>query len=264
MNSGINLKDFKIPLGKLAPVEKFRTRQGDTLSYRSYPAWSEDLVILYHGAGSDSRYMCALAAAIAGQGIASVITPDFRCHGVSLGNSDKISKNQLEIDLEELLIHIKMQKAVSRITLAGHSMGGGFALRIAVSDLRKQFSKFIALAPHLPLHLNANQPNFGGWISVDSDGSFTVNYPEVMRTGHEKLHYSAEYLRAVHAADDLVEKLQELKPSLTVVTGALDEVVVAEKQREIFAQTSANVLIVENLNHLTIVSKVDNYLNIFA
>lgn len=260
----MNLRDFKIPLGKLAPLEKFRTRQGDTLSYRSYPAWSEDLVILYHGAGSDSRYMCVLASAIASQGMASVITPDLRGHGASFGSSDNIPANQIEIDLEELLIHIKMQKAVSRITLAGHSMGGGFTLRVAVSDLRQQFIKFIALAPHLPEHWHADVENYGGWISIDSAGGFNVNYPESMRTGREKLHYSAEYLAAVHAKDNVIEQLQLLKPSLAVVTGAKDEVVNVERQREIFAQTSAQVHIIEDLNHLTIVSKVDSYLGLFA
>ncbi len=263
MKASLNLRDFKIPLGKLAPVEKFRTRQGDVLSYRSYPAWSEDLVILYHGAGSDSRYMCALAAAIAAQGIASVITPDLRGHGASLGLSDKIAPNQLEIDLEELLIHIKMQKAVTRVTLAGHSMGGGFTLRIAVSELRNQFHKYIALAPHLPMHLNADVENYGGWITIDSEGGFNVNYPEAMRTGHEKLHYSAEYLDAVHAKDDVLERIQVLHPKLAVVTGAKDEVVDAEKLREIFTQISVPIKVIEGLNHLTIVSKVDSYLDLF-
>ncbi|QDK37280.1 alpha/beta hydrolase [Bdellovibrio sp. NC01] len=264
MSDQMDLRSFKIPLGKLAPLEKFRTRQGDTLTYRFYPAWCEDLVILYHGAGSDSRYMCVLADAIAKSGVANVVTPDLRGHGGSLNlNTDTISQSQLEIDMEELLIHIKMQRSISRLTLAGHSMGGGFTLRIATSALGKQFYKFVALAPHLPDHLQTNQPGYGGWITAGENGSFNVNFPEAMRTGNERLHYSAQYLKAVHAPDDVMEKIKALHPNLYVVTGGKDEVINAEKQKELFAHTDVKFLLLESLNHISIVSKVDGYLSVF-
>lgn len=262
MATSMNLREFKIPLGKLAPRETFRTRSEDELSYRMYPAWSEDLVVLYHGSGSDSRYMCALASAIAEKGIASVVTPDLRCHGASLGLSDQIAPSQLEIDLDELLIHIKMQRAVSRITLAGHSMGGGFALRISVSDMRHQFSKFIALAPHLPEKWNTQQPNYGGWIEKDADG-FKVNFPEKFRTGKEKLHYSQAFLNAVHAPEDILERIKVIQPRLTAVTGLLDEVVDARRQEEVFREAGVPMIVVPDVNHLTVVSKVDGYISLF-
>ncbi len=204
----LDLRRFKIPLGKLAPLETFITRQKGKLSYRTYPAWSEELVILYHGVGSDSRYMCVLASAIAEAGIATVITPDFRGHGASFGASDQIVASQLEIDLEELIIHVRMQRAANRIVLAGHSLGGGFALRIATSDIRSRFSKFVALSPYLPQHLYSFQPHYGGFISPQDDGSFLVNLPEELRSGNEKLNYSADYLKAVSPPDDVIEKLK--------------------------------------------------------
>ena len=259
--ASMDLREFKIPLGKLAPLETFITRQGAKLSYRFYSAWSEDLIVLYHGSGSDSRYMCVLASALAEKGIANVVTPDFRCHGVSLNASDEIPMNQLEIDLEELLIHIKMQKAVQCVTLAGHSMGGGFALRIAVSDLRNQFVKFVGIAPHLPDPLETSRPHYGGWITEDETG-FNVNFPERFRTGQEKLHYSRAFLRAVHAPLNLVDLIQKMHPSLAAVTGRFDEVVDAEKQKAVFDQLGVPMLITE-ANHLTVVSKVDNYLSLF-
>lgn len=260
----MDLRSFKIPLGKLAPLEKFRTRQGDTLTYRFYPAWCEDLVVLYHGAGSDSRYMCVLADAISKAGIANVVTPDMRGHGGSIQiNADKISSSQLEIDMEELLIHIKMQRSISRMILAGHSMGGGFTMRIATSDLGKQFAKFVALAPHLPEKWHADKPDYGGWITLGADGSFNVNFPEALRTGGERLYYSPEYLEAVHAPDDVIEKIAAQKPNLIVVTGGKDEVVFADKQQKIFADIGIKFILLEKLNHLTIVSKVDDYLSVF-
>ncbi len=255
----LDLRSFKIPLGKLALQESFRTRQGDSLSYRFYPAWSEDLIVLYHGVGSDSRYMCVLASLLASSGMGMVVTPDFRCHGVSRALTDSISSSQLEIDLEELLIHIKMQKAVSRVTLAGHSLGGGFALRVAVSDLRNQFAKFVALAPYLPPSFEAFQEGYGGWIVPDEDG-FHVQMPEIFRTGQEKLHYSSQYLQAVTPPEDVIERLRRLKPPVKVFTGALDEVVNASRHLELFNSIGVAVEIVEKRNHLTLVSNPDSFI----
>lgn len=262
INKPLDLRSFKIPLGKLAPRESFRTRQGALLSYRQYATWSEDLIILYHGVGSDSRYMCVLASALAATGVATVVTPDFRCHGESLALSDRLSANQLEIDLEELIIHLKMQRAISRITLAGHSLGGGFALRMAVSDIRQQFFKFVALAPYLPPSLGAFYEDFGEWVTPQGDG-FVVNMPEIFRTGQEKLSYSAEYINAATAPENVLELLRRLHPPVQVITGAEDEVVLASRQRELFTSAGVSIEIIPDVNHLSIVAKPQIYLSRF-
>ncbi|MBO9665461.1 MAG: alpha/beta hydrolase [Bdellovibrio sp.] len=263
MKLAFDLRDFKIPVDHLAPQEIFRTRQGDTLSYRYYPAWSEDLVILYHGVGGDSRYLCSLAAAIAQAGTAQVVTPDFRGHGASLQLSDKISPSQLEIDLEELLIHLKMKMSARRLILAGHSLGGGFALRVAVSDVGQQFSKFVAFAPYLPESFHAMREDFGGWILPNDDGSFAVNYPEAFKTGDEKTFYSAEFVQAAVVPEDLIAKLKSLGKPVEILTGAKDEVVLPERQRSLFENIVSKIFIVEDRNHITVVSKVEPAASLF-
>ena len=256
----LDLRSFKIPLGKLAPRETFKTRLGDVLSYRFYPAWSPDLVVLYHGVGGDSRYMCVLASAIAVSGAASVVTPDFRCHGASLNSSDLIVENQLEVDLEELIVHLKMNRAISRVSLGGHSLGGGFALRIAVSEIRQRFASFFALAPYMPPRLETFRSDFGGWVEPLPEG-FRVKMPEVFRSGQEKLEYSGSYLKAVTSPDDIIERLKSIKPSVQVITGAQDEVVLPEKQKEIFSEAGIGVHIISDLTHISIVSQPQTYLN---
>lgn len=262
-SDGLDLKSFKIPLGRVAPLTTFKTRQGDTLSYRLYPAWSEDLVILYHGVGSDSRYMCMLASALAEAKVATVVTPDFRCHGGSRELSDNFSAKQLEVDLEELIIHLKSQRSVTRIILAGHSMGGGFALRIAVSDIRQQFAKFVAIAPYLPPDFKVHVPGYAGWITLTDDGGFQVNMAEVFRSGQEKLQYSAQFVQAVSPPHDLLSRLENLKPVVHIVSGEKDEVNQAVRYQEIFAPLNVPVDIVPGLNHLTIVAKPASYLAVF-
>lgn len=263
-SKGLDLRSFKIPLGKLAPQETFRTRQGDVLSYRLYPAWSDNLIVLYHGVGSDSRYMCVLASALAAAGAGTVVTPDLRGHGVSLGIADELRPSQIEIDLEELLIHIKMNRAVGRVTLMGHSLGGGFVLRMAVSATHKQYARFVALAPYLPPALGAFQQGFGGWITPDDNGGFTVNMPQAFRTGQEKLTYSRSYLAAVVPAEDILHQLQAQHPPLLVLTGTEDEVAVPEIQRDLFRAAEVDVRLLPGLNHLTIVSKPDDYLSLIS
>jgi len=258
-----DLRDFKIPVALIAPLEKFRTRQGDLLSYRFYPAWSEDLVILYHGVGGDSRYMCVLASAIAKQGIANVITPDFRCHGGSFGLSDIVPSNQLEIDLEELIIHLRMRLSITRMTLAGHSLGGSFTLRISVSELRHQFAKFVSFAPYLPPVYGAALNDFGGWINVDPDGGFSVNFPETMRTGEEKTHYSPEFLKAAVAPESLIQDLQLMKPHVSVMTGDQDEMVSSARHKEIFDGVISKFVIAEGARHISLVSKAEPALSLF-
>ncbi|WP_413578193.1 alpha/beta hydrolase [Bdellovibrio sp. HCB290] len=264
MKLAFDLRDFKIPVDRLAPQEVFRTRQKDLLSYRFYSARSENLVILYHGIGGDSRYLCSLASAIAQAGYAQVVTPDFRCHGASLSNSDNIAGNQLEIDLEELIIHMKMNHPVKSMTLAGHSLGGGFALRVAVSDIARQFKKFVAIAPYLPESFHALTADLGGWISFNPNGSgIQVNYPEAFKTGEEKLTYSASFIQAAVVPEDLLIRLIDGNASLSLITGDQDEVVIALRHREIFEGLANPLIIASGLNHLTVVSKPATALSLF-
>lgn len=264
MKLAFDLRDFKIPVDRLAPQESFRTRQKDVLSYRFYSARSENLVVLYHGVGGDSRYLCALASAIAKAGIAQVVTPDFRGHGASLGVSDIIAANQLEIDLEELLIHIKMKTAVKKVLLSGHSLGGGFVLRVAASDLAKQFAKFVAIAPYLPKSFHALTPDLGGWIFMDPDGEgINVNYPEIFKSGEEKTHYSAEFIKAAVVPEDLLLRLREENAPVAVATGDRDEVVLGARHVEIFEGIASPVVLEPGLNHLTIVSKPSVLLSLY-
>lgn len=261
VTKGLDLRSFKIPLGKLAPQETFRTRQGDILSYRLYPAWSDTLIVLYHGVGSDSRYMCVLASALADAGMGTVVTPDFRCHGASLVLSDQIHPHQLEVDLEELLIHVKMNHAANRVILMGHSLGGGFVLRMSVSETRQHYTRFVALAPYLPPSLGAFQKDLGGWIVPNGDGGFTVNMPQVFRSGQEKLSYSSAFLAAASPPENILQLLQEARPPLKVLTGVEDEVVFPHRQEELLGMVGVDVCLLPELNHLTIVSKPDEILS---
>lgn len=260
--SRLNLRDFKIPLGRIAPRAEYCTRDGVFLSYREYRSpQASKLVVLYHGVGGDSRYMCVLASEMARAGIANVVTPDLRGHGVSLKVSDEISPDQLLEDLDDLLTHLKLEGSFSEIVLSGHSLGGGFTLKAANSYLADQFSKFVVLAPRLPAILEAYSSSRGGWTVPTSDGGLEVNMAPEFVSGQERLRYSGAFIRAATPADNVLEILPHSK--VFAVTGEADEVVNPLRQKELFESHRMGFRLIENLNHLTIVSQVTSYLDLF-
>lgn len=228
MNKGMPSSDrlgltrFKILLQKLEPEVAWRTRQGSELFYRHYPALSEDLIILFHGIGSDSRYLASLASEFSKNNSARVITPDFRCHGRSLSLSDQIAREQLEEDLLELIVHLRTHYSVKRVFLGGHSLGGGFALRAARRLEIPLLGGVFALAPYLPIDWSMHAFDWAGWLKLHSDGGLTVQFPKVLQTGREKLNYSAAYLEAVSVQTEDIKGLSRLELPSQVFLGAKD------------------------------------------
>lgn len=81
---------------------------------------------------------------------AEIITLDLRGHGRSggtLGDVDYIG--QYEDDLVDVLTDFQNQNPHKKIILAGHSMGGGIALRFAELDEKPDVHGYLLFAPHL-------------------------------------------------------------------------------------------------------------------
>lgn len=251
----LGLSQFKIPIGKIAAQTVWQDRASDSHSYRFYPAWSENLVVLYHGIGADSKYLALLASSIAESGVAQVITPDLRGHGVSLGSSDLISESQLEVDLEELFIHLKFKHPIQNVVLAGHSMGGAFALRCAQKNILPEIKAAWALVPYLRPEWHLHQENWGRWISFEGE-QILVNMPEIFKTGSEKLRYSKEYLKAVEMPEDFFE--QRIKKPCFVSLAGKDPIYKNNEAKERFTSVEGlRTLYFEEANHFSIVMRKD-------
>jgi non-heme chloroperoxidase len=72
-----------IDYSSLPELKSLTARDGIQLAYRHYPAESDKIVILLHGAGWHSRYFLPLAQFISSEGLAQVYTPDLRGHGLT-------------------------------------------------------------------------------------------------------------------------------------------------------------------------------------
>jgi alpha-beta hydrolase superfamily lysophospholipase len=109
--------------------------------------------------------MHAVARALQAQGIAAYAL-DMRGHGASGAHGDVAYVGQLDDDLADFMAPLRAQFPAARISLIGHSSGGGFALRTAGGANHDLFDNYVLLAPFLHSDAPTTRPNAGGWVNV--------------------------------------------------------------------------------------------------
>jgi alpha-beta hydrolase superfamily lysophospholipase len=152
-------------------LTRFQARDGTSLAYRLYPARNgatDRLAILVHGSSGSSADMHAVARALADSGVAAAAI-DTRGHGASGTRGDIGYIGQLDDDLADLVAELRPQYPTARLTLIGHSSGGGFTLRIAGEPAGKLFDRFVLLAPYLGYFAPTNRPSEGPGRWADAD-----------------------------------------------------------------------------------------------
>lgn len=118
------------------PVE-FTMPDGKKLKANQFKSDSKTTVILIHGVLSSSFTMNKCAGLIRSAMNAEVYAVDLRGHGNSEGKPGDVGFiDQYADDLAAIVKKIRAEKTAGKIILAGHSMGGGIALRYA---MRKDF-----------------------------------------------------------------------------------------------------------------------------
>jgi pimeloyl-ACP methyl ester carboxylesterase len=169
--ASIHADAIAIPRDGLPPLSRFQARDGTWLAYRLYPATngaSDRLAILAHGSSASSAEMNAAALALAEAGVVAVAI-DARGHGASGSRGDIAYIGQLDDDLADLVAQLRGPYPSARLTLIGHSSGGGFVLRVAGEPLGAAFDRFVLLAPYLGYSAPTNRPAQGAglWASPD-------------------------------------------------------------------------------------------------
>ncbi len=258
----------------LAKCSRYIAIDGTSLDYRYYPADSDIVLILLHGSGWHSGYLEPLASHLARQGIAKVYTPDLRGHGMNpcrRGDVDYIG--QYNDDLTDFIDLIHEASPQTKILLAGHSSGGGLALRFAGSAPERAIDGYLLLAPYLHYQAPTMRHNSGGWarpfirriIGLELVNRFgfkalnhlkviSFNLPSAFRDGSETDSYSYR-LNKSYAPKHYQRELQAIKVPLLLVVGRLDEAFMAEQyQALIRANSDGDVSIIEDVGHLDLVS----------
>ena len=148
----------------MAPVavSKARLRDGLKIDVRQLSAKGIDppLLILLHGSGWYGQQFDALLPALAKH--ADVIAPDLRGHGPQAKlRGDVAYIGQLEDDIADLIdLYARPEQ---KIVLAGHSSGGGLAIRFLSRAHGDRVTSAILLAPFLKYNAPTMRPNAGGW-----------------------------------------------------------------------------------------------------
>jgi alpha-beta hydrolase superfamily lysophospholipase len=258
----------------MPPLSRFSARDGTELAYRHYPARgvaSGKIAILVHGSSGSSPAVHALADALAAHGI-ETYAPDIRGHGGSGTRGDIGRIGQLEDDMADLVALVRKTSPDAPITLLGHSAGGGFALRIASSDIKDQFVRTIMLAPYLGYDAPTNRPS-GGWASADVPRFLSLGV--LRKLGIECCEAlptlafavpkdSAKILAATYsyrlmrnfATRGYKADLAAVTKPMTLIAGADDELMLSDKYADAVhaVAPSVEVKLIGGVNHMGVVS----------
>ena len=214
-----------------------------------------------------------------------VAVPDLRGHGLSperRGDVDHIG--QLEEDVADLVDQLKDD--THRVTVVGHSSGGGLVVRMAGGIYRDRMDKAVLLAPFLQYDAPTVRPNSGGWakplrrrlvgismlnnVGISAFNGMTViqfAMPEAVIVGPlghtATTAYSFRMNQGYGPRRDYLKDVAQLPPFLLIV-GSMDEAFVADQFQEVLGQASQNgtYQIFEGLGHLDIVNdeRTANYI----
>ena len=266
-----------VDLSTLPAIERFQARDGSWLGFRHYaalaPATGRAAIVVHGSSGSSGGTIHALSQALAARGV-ETFAVDMRGHGVSGTRGDIGYVGQLENDLADFVPTVRKTVPSAPLTLVGHSSGGGFALRVAGSPIQNLFERTVLLAPYLGWNAPTTRPNSGGWASADiprilgllalrSIGinccdslpvlAFAVppNSQKLLTTG-----YTDRLMRNFAVSGDFRHDLAGATKPLTIISGADDELMFADKYAEAVkgAAVPVDVKLIDGVNHMGIVS----------
>jgi pimeloyl-ACP methyl ester carboxylesterase len=266
-----------VDMSTLPAIERFQARDGTALGFRHYaaigPSTGRTAIVVHGSSGSSGNSIHALSWALAQHGVESYAV-DIRGHGTSGTRGDIGYVGQLEDDLEDFVAVVRKTTPTAPLTLIGHSAGGGFALRVAGSNIQNLFARTVLLAPYLGPFAPTNRPNSGGWVNPDMprilalmmlhriginccdalpDLAFAV--PPNSQMGLVPAY--SERLRnnfGVHL--DYRTDLAAVTRPLTIYSGADDELMIADQYAEAVrgVTPAVDVKLIDGVNHMGVVS----------
>lgn len=222
----------------------YTARDGTVLHALREGAPSDTIVLLLHGVMSDADAMRPAAIALHAKTGATVLSLDLRGHGTSGGAFGDIAyPGQYEDDVADVVATLREEAPRARVLLAGHSMGGGIAVRYAARAAVPAVDGYLLYAPHLGEHAPTTrhdaaaaagaevpiklhlQRTIGllmlgavGMHGLDGLGTLYFN----VSRGDGPMHYSFRAMTGC-APDDYAAALRADDAPLLIVAGGADE-----------------------------------------
>lgn len=250
----------------------FTVRNNKRIFAYRFPNQSENTIVLIHGVAS-SAYMYNKTAGLLQEATqVEIYAIDLRGHGQSDGNSGDVDYiNQYVDDLADIIKEIRKEKPNGKIIIAGHSMGGGVALRYAMEKQYEQPDGFLLFAPlighnspafqqiqateniaeepfmkiHIERIIGLTMLNEIGNHDYDSLPVLFLNLPETV-----PLRKYSHRANKSMTPDDYVTGLKAVKAPMLVLIGSNDEAFSAEKlQKAILENSSGKVHIIDKATH---------------
>lgn len=258
----------------LPGLKRYVARDGARLAYRFYDSTSERLLVFVHGSSYHSEAYHSLAQAVSRADAAKVYLPNLRGHFMSgrrRGDVDYIG--QLEDDIADLVSVARDHGQTGRVTIGGHSSGGGFAIRFAGGKHGHLVSSFLLLAPVIPTAPSVRGGDAGGWAYLNQNRLFGLlalnaigvtgfnglpiiefNKPERFWDGTETLSYSYRLNTSYHPRFDYGADIRAMGNDLLVLVGEDDEAVDGALLEILMMEHApmAKVTVLPNVNHFGI------------
>ncbi len=250
----------------------FVMRDGKKMFANKFPNHSNITIILLHGVLSSSYTMNKSAGLLREATKAEVIALDFRGHGQSEGIAGDVDYiDQYADDLIDVISAIKKNKTKGKIIIAGHSMGGGIALRYAMKKNAPKIDGYLLFAPLLgdnaptlpkPTAIidTTSEPflkiqieriiglylyNSIGVHKFDSLPVLFFNLPKEMPL-NKYTYRSNKSMSPI----DYVEGLKAVKAPLLVIVGSKDEAFVSSEFKPAIEKNSnGKVIIIDGVSH---------------
>lgn len=250
----------------------FTVRDDKKIFAYKFAQESDNTIILIHGVGSNAYMYNKTAGLLQEATQAEVYAIDLRGHGQSEGNSGDVDYiNQYVDDLADVIGTIRKEKPNGKIIIAGHSMGGGVALRYAMEKRYEQPDGFLLFAPlighnspavkqaqaneniveepfmkiHIERIIGLAMLNEIGNHDYDSLAVLFFNLPEAVPL--RKYTYRANKSMT---ADDYAVGLKAVNKPLLVIMGSEDEAFSATATKDaILTNSIGEFQIIEEASH---------------
>lgn len=254
------------------PDSAYTARDGAELPLRIQGPEDADLaVILLHGAAGHGGYLHQATAHIVEHSGARVLVPVLRGHGhapARRGDIDHV--DQLEHDVTDLIAHLRGEMPDARIVLAGHSAGGGLAMRVAAAGHDDDLAGVLLIAPLFGPDAPTTRADTGGFVHVALPRAIALsvlnaagigafdhlpvmrfNIPEAVRPPHYTTEYSWRMANGFGPRDYAAD-LAVIDAPLMVVVGGDDEVFHADAYPPIVAEhaPSGEVVVLPGHDHI--------------
>lgn len=285
----------------LKPIKVDKTNQADkSLNYKTvghyftvrdnhkifayqFPEKSPNTILLIHGVKSDASEYLKTAKMLQEATNAEIYAIDLRGHGKSFGKSGDVDYiNQYADDLADIVGSIRKKKPNGKIIIAGHSMGGGIALRYAMTNHKEKVDAYLLFAPlighnspALPQEPITNNDSTASFMKIhiariiglkmlneinrhDQDSLEVLFFNSPIGTPLKTYTYRANMSMA---PNDYIEGLKAVKVPMLVLIGSDDEAFNAEAlKKAILDYSNGKVHIVKGASHKGITINPQSFL----